>query len=113
MSASARMKWDGRLARAIVRAGGENGVRQAAQFLGAESQKQVPLDTGALLRSMAVDSSGLEATVSYDTPYAVRWHEQRADFQRGRKNKYLEDPANDPALAAHMLAFFEQNIRLE
>lgn len=110
MSLSVKTRWDADLVRAIVKSGGEAGVRQAAQFLGAESQKQVPLDTGALLRSMAVDNDGLNATVSYDTPYATRWHEQDANFQRGRKKKYLEDPVNDPALRQRMLEHFKQNI---
>jgi hypothetical protein len=27
-------------------------------------------------------------------PYAIKWHEKQANFQRGRKWKYLRDPVN-------------------
>lgn len=107
-----RLKMDTALARAIVQNGGAQGVRQAAQMILTESQKQVPLDTGALLRSGTVEADGLQATISYDTPYAARWHEQQANFQRGRKRKYLEDPVNDPSVRRRMLEYFQRNIKL-
>lgn len=98
------------LAKAIMRHGGEKGIRDCANLLLEESRKQVPLDTGALSRSGTVESEGLSATVSYDTPYAVRWHETKANFQHGRKKKYLEDPCNDPALKARMLEYLKNDI---
>ena len=101
---------DMREALKAVRKGGEKGVRDCANLLLEESRKQVPLDTGALSRSGEVDSEGLTATVFYDTPYAVRWHEEHANFQHGRKNKYLEDPCNDPALKARMLEYLKDDI---
>ena len=78
-------------------------ARDAAQALLDESAKQVPHDTGALELSGTVSSEPGHAVVSYDTPYAVRWHETPANFQRGRKMKYLEDPANDAAVHQQML----------
>lgn len=74
-------------------------------YLLTESRKQVPLDQGTLLMSGYVDvnDDGTQGVIGYDTPYAVRWHEEHANFQRGRKNKYLEDPANDPSVQANML----------
>lgn len=80
----------------------ERAVRDCANALLDESKKQVPHDTGALERSGMVDSAGFEATVSYDTPYAVICHERSANYQRGRKKKYLEDPVNDPYLHHRM-----------
>ena len=57
------------------------------------SSLEVPHDTGALQASGNVSKDELEATVSYDTPYAVRLHEHpEYRFQKGRKGKYLEDP---------------------
>ena len=60
---------------------------------------------GTLKGSCVVDvnDDGSQGTVSYDTPYAVRWHENDANFQRGRKKKYLEDPLNDPTVQAGMM----------
>lgn len=101
---------DTEIAKEIMKRGGEKGIRDCANLLLEESRKQVPLDTGALSRSGAVSSEGLSATVSYDTPYAARWHENDANFQHGRKKKYLEDPCNDPALKARMLEYLKNDI---
>ena len=67
--------------------------------------EQVPLDHNPLMKSGAVDvaDDGSQATVSYDTPYAVRQHEELSyRHQRGRKAKYLEDPCNDTTVHAGM-----------
>lgn len=77
----------------------------ALDHLATESKKQVPLDKGPLKNSCYVDVApdGKSGTVSYDTPYAVRQHEELSyQHQRGRKAKYLEDPANDPTILAEM-----------
>lgn len=108
---SVTAKWYPEKALAIVQTGGEQAVRACAQFLLDESRKQVPIDTGALSRSGAIDVQGLQGTVSYDTPYAVRWHEHNANFQRGRKSHYLSDPCNDPALKARMLEYLQSGIK--
>ncbi|SNR44108.1 hypothetical protein SAMN06265360_10622 [Haloechinothrix alba] len=73
------------------------GLRLAAEHLKSESQKQVPHEVGDLERSAvaSVDEGALEATVSYDTPYAVPQHEDLTmRHDEGRKAKYLEDPMN-------------------
>lgn len=99
------------LAKQILKKNGQQGIRDCANLLLEESRKQVPLDSGALSRSGKVSPpEGLTTTVSYDTPYAVRWHETNANFQHGRKMKYLEDPCNDPALKARMLEYLKNDI---
>ncbi|WP_242908672.1 minor capsid protein [Actinomadura terrae] len=76
------------------RAGAVRGLALAAEHLLQVSRTYVPLEEGTLERSgvASVDPSTLEAAVSYDTPYAVRQHED-LDLQHddGRKAKYLED----------------------
>jgi hypothetical protein len=55
----------------------------------------VPLDEGTLERSgvASVDPLALTASVSYDTPYAVRQHEDMTlRHPNGRQPKYLEEP---------------------
>lgn len=112
MQMSVKVTWDDAKARAIVANGGEQGVRDCCQFLLDESRKQVPLDTGALSRSGAVDTQGMKGTVSYDTPYAAVQHEMRSyNHQRGRKAKYLEDPCNDPSLKARMMEYLRGQIK--
>ena len=89
----------------------KKGTRNALDHLAAESKKQVPLDQGTLRASCYVDVSddGMEGTVSYDTKYAVRQHEELSyNHQRGRKAKYLEDPLNDPQIQQNMLTLIQK-----
>lgn len=109
MSISIEAHWNTKEVMAVVQACGEKGIRAGLNFLLDESRKQVPLDTGALMRSGAVDSHRFEGSISYDTPYAVRQHEcMTYHHQRGRKAKYLSDPVNDggnqAAILQHMQA---------
>lgn len=98
-----RVKWNGDAALKALLRGNEKGLSDCANLILDESRKQVPLDLGTLSASGQKYSDDHTAIISYDTPYAVRWHENNANFQRGRKWKYLEDPINDPALRARML----------
>lgn len=81
------------------------GTWSALDHLAAVSKQQVPLDQGPLKNSCYVDvaGDGSSGTVSYDTPYAVVQHENtQYQHQRGRKAKYLEDPANDASVQREM-----------
>lgn len=74
----------------------------AAEYLLGESIQEVPLEYGDLQDSAATSRDGFTAAVSYDTPYAVRQHEELDYFHkpqqgRQRKAKYLEDPMNREA----------------
>lgn len=83
----------------------KKGTWSALDHLAAVSKEQVPLDQGPLKNSCYVDvaEDGTSGTVSYDTPYAVRQHEEMEyQHQRGRKAKYLEDPANDRSVQNEM-----------
>lgn len=79
--------------RRSVREGGERGVYLAAEHLLGVSRQQVPRDEGTLQRSGATATDGLHGVVSYDTPYAVRQHEELTwNHPRGGNAKYLEGP---------------------
>ncbi len=83
----------------------QKGTWSALDHLAAVSKQQVPLDQGPLKNSCYVDvnEDGSSGTVSYDTPYAVVQHENmQYQHQRGRKAKYLEDPANDTSVQNEM-----------
>ena len=83
----------------------KKGTWSALDHLAAVSKDQVPLDQGPLKNSCYVDvaDDGSSGTVSYDTPYAIRQHEEMGyQHQRGRKAKYLEDPANDAGVLREM-----------
>lgn len=63
-----------------------------------ESNLVVPLDEGPLERSgfAQVDRANLTGQVAYDTPYAIRQHEDPTlRHAAGRKAKFLEDAVEE------------------
>jgi hypothetical protein len=72
-----------------------------------QAKQEVPLDEGPLKNSgiviykwqginpvSCITFGGGKGTGIPKIPYAVRWHENSANFQRGRKRFYLRDPFN-------------------
>lgn len=100
MTQRARLSWNGEAALRGTRDGAARGLRLAAEHILARSRARVPIEEGTLERSgvATVDETELTAAVSYDTPYAVRQHEE-LDYRHdtGRTAKYLEDPLNEQA----------------
>lgn len=97
--------WNSRKARNLIRKVAMKALHQGAEAILTESLKEVPHATGTLARSAAVTDASREDAVyiSYNTPYAVRQHEnltlRHPDPRNplstpGRKAKYLEDPFN-------------------
>lgn len=77
--------------------GAARGLRLAAEYVLQESNTEVPIEEGTLERSgvASVDDQALRAAVSYDTPYAVRQHEDMTlHHDSGRSAKYLENALN-------------------
>jgi hypothetical protein len=75
--------------------GAEKGVRLAVEHLLTEANKQVPHDEGTLERSGATgverSGAGARGSVTYDTPYAVRQHEDMELNHHGKgRSKWLE-----------------------
>ncbi|MEV5567636.1 hypothetical protein AB0L54_32990 [Streptomyces sp. NPDC052196] len=88
-----RLRWNGQAATDAIRQAAARGVLLAAEHTLAASRQRVPISEGTLERSGAasVDTEQLTAAVSYDTPYAVRVHEDiNARHLPGRSAKYLE-----------------------
>jgi len=98
--------WKGPQLQAIIRSGGREAVRDTANVILEASKQQVPHDEGTLQDSGIVvmaPGNHVGAAISYGggsgtghpiVPYAVRWHEEDANFQKGRKSNYLRDPVN-------------------
>ncbi|WP_369377659.1 hypothetical protein [Streptomyces sp. cg36] len=89
----ARLHWTGQAASDAIRQAAARGLLLAAEHTLAASRQRVPINEGVLERSGAasVDEQQLAAVVSYDTPYAVRVHEDmNARHLPGRSAKYLE-----------------------
>lgn len=73
------------------------GLYKWAEHVLEEANRIVPLQEGTLQNTgvASVDEGALRGAVSYDTPYAVKQHEE-LDYQHpgGRQAKYLETPLN-------------------
>lgn len=95
MAQSARVEWRGGQAKEAARAALAEGTLTAAEHLLGVSQPLVPHEEGELERSGRAtgDPGGLSASVSYDTDYAVRQHEELT-WRHPLKGqaKYLEEP---------------------
>lgn len=69
------------------------GLFDAAEHVLQVSRTRVPIEEGTLERSgtTTVDEANLVAYISYDTPYAVRQHEDMTyRHDAGRQAKFLE-----------------------
>lgn len=97
MAQSFHLSFNGAPAERAIREAAARGLLLAADHVLGEANAVVPLDEGPLQHSgtASVDESTLTAAVSYDTPYAVRQHEE-LDYRHapGRQAKYLEQPLN-------------------
>ena len=116
MSAKVKLKLDKRLIKNVTQNGSQRATWMALDHLASVSKQQVPLDQGPLRNSCAVDvnDDGSQGTVSYDTPYAVVQHENKNyRHQRGRKAKYLEDPAFDGSVQKEMAQLAQQGFAAE
>lgn len=92
------LKWYGDDAERKVFEAAGDGLFEAAEFLLEEANRTVPLEEGPLQNSgvASVDRTALMAAVSYNTPYAVRQHEE-LDYRHdeGRRAKWLELSLNE------------------
>lgn len=87
-----------------VRQSAERGLWNAAQSIKSDVLQEVPHDEGTLSASVGVfrnPSDKMEVVISAGggngtglpaVPYAIRWHENPANFQKGRKHNYVRDP---------------------
>jgi hypothetical protein len=109
---SSRLDWHGDRVEAALREAAADGIAAATEHLLGASRARVPIEEGTLERSGAatVDRSVPRGVVSYDTPYAVRQHEE-LDWRHdpGRTAKYLEGPAVEES--ATMQAIVAAHIR--
>jgi hypothetical protein len=109
------IEWRGSQAKAAIRRGGGRGVERVADLVGQTSQEVVPRESEELARSMVVDVDhvDMEASVSYDTDYAVINHEKRRRHARGETDKYLERPLNAAARTGAAADLMAESIRQE
>lgn len=97
MAQSQGIRWHGGRVKRAAREGAARGLALAGAHLLGEAQAIVPHETGDLERSgrWEIDEANLRVVVYFDTPYAVRQHEEmNYQHEGGRQAKYLETPAN-------------------
>ena len=116
MAQNFRLRFNANLAARQMREGAARGVYLAAEHVLQLSNEVVPLDEAELMRSgtASVDPPSLTGMVSYDTPYAVRQHEElNWRHAPGRTAKYLENSLNAarPEIAAIIAAEIRRAMR--
>lgn len=90
-------------AKDILNGSANRGVALAAEHILGESNKKAPIEESTLIRSgtVSTDPGAFTAAVSYDTPYAVKQHEDMSlRHDQGRTAKYLEGAMNSEVQAA-------------
>lgn len=92
-----KLEWNGAKACKAIRAGGEDGVSDAADLVLEASQRVVPVETGDLKASGRVIRNGLTATVQYGAGLpdnrAAIVHEKTELHHNDGQPKFLENPA--------------------
>jgi hypothetical protein len=89
------VEWNGPEISAIFEGASMEGLELAAEHLLQVSSFLAPHEEGILALSGEVskEEAGLVAAVSFDTPYAVRQHEELTwRHAEGKQAKYLENP---------------------
>lgn len=98
--------WRGPEVKKIVNDGTRRAVLMTGEIVLAAGKQEAPHREGTLERSGTVKMApgrkpegcvsfgGGKGTGHPKVPYARRWHENSANFQKGRKRFYLRDPFN-------------------
>ena len=96
-------KWNGTILEKRVENAIEKGIDHTLNQIHSQSLQEVPHDEGYLSQSIITRAKGKEGFISAGggggtgfprVPYAVKWHEKSANFQKGRKKNYIRDPLN-------------------
>lgn len=90
----------------IVREAANRGLALSAEHILGVSNQDVPIEEATLERSgtVSTDPANNRAAVSYDTPYAVRQHEELGyRHDAGRSAKYLENAFNSQIPAVQQI----------
>lgn len=96
-----KFKWHGKEVKNALHRGAAQGIAKWADEVLKASQDEVPVSKwarGGYLKSTGavdMDERKLEATVSYDTDFAVWVHERMDVNHPVGKAKFLEDPLNN------------------
>ncbi len=92
-----KFEWNDDKVKKLVESGSISALGQAAEQILDTANEYVPYDTGELKRSGRVvkENNGLEVGVTYDAEHAVPVHETPANYQGGKRHKFLERAVQD------------------
>ncbi|MFJ7411587.1 hypothetical protein ACIQWZ_12335 [Streptomyces sp. NPDC098077] len=96
----ARVRWNGAAVTRATRTSAARGLRLGTEHVLQVARDRVPIEEGTLERSgtATVDEASLTGAVAFDTPYAVRQHEDMGlRHDAGRTAKFLELPMTEEA----------------
>ena len=110
---SSRWKvWKGEEVKNIMNEICEQSIKETLNSIGNTTDSIIPLDEGPLMNSRFVKTKrtklqnqgylsygGGSGTGKPKLPYAIRWHENNANFQHGRQSNYLRGPFNRIAVS--------------
>lgn len=98
--------WRGNQAINRVKNASVRAVKKTGDVILAAAQNECPLDDGTLSGtgkvvmagagqpSCCITFGGGSGTGFPTVPYAIRWHQEQANFQYGKKRFYVRDPFN-------------------
>jgi hypothetical protein len=91
-----KANWHDAKVLAVMREAGMSGLADGAEHILTVAIDQTPVDTGTLRRSGAVTEAPSENAVyvSFNTPYAVKQHEDLTLKHKEGNAKYLENALN-------------------
>lgn len=89
-------KWNGKQASEQLARALPSVLRDVGEVVLDESNKIAPIDEGTLINSGSVSVEEDTVAVGYDTPYAIRQHEDMTlNHKNGRQAKFLETAAKN------------------
>jgi len=91
---SSDLTWNGNAIEALIRRVGMQGIHDGAEYILTESINECPIDSATLRRSGTVTDQDDSVVISYNTPYAIKQHEDLSLHHIDGKAKFLEDPFN-------------------
>lgn len=96
--------WNGKQVIKDHRKGCSDALYLAGQRMANQVLQEIPHDEGSLQDTVMVKldpandltvviaAGGGGASGMPEIPYAIKWHENDANFQKGRKSQYIRDP---------------------
>lgn len=96
----AKLKWRGKQISDEARSAALGAIRDFAYAILEDANRLVPLEEGTLQGTgiVDVDEGEMHAVISYNTPYAIKQHEDMTlNHPNGRQAKYLETPVKERA----------------